>query len=79
VSWSYSGRIGAAWDLPVKTNWTFFDVESVPLYSIIAAAGFTEIDFFSFDVEGIESEILWSFPFELITIKVNTFFVNLKK
>lgn len=72
--WSYSGRIGAAWKLPVATNWTYFDVETVPLYNIIAAAGFKEIDFFSFDVEGIEMQILKDFPFD--RVKFNVRFVK---
>lgn len=68
--WSYSGRLGAAWNLPIPTNWTYFDVETVPLYTIIAAAGFKEIDFFSFDVEGVERDVLRDFPFDKIRFKV---------
>lgn len=72
VSWTYSGRIGPAWKLPINSTWTYFDVETIPLYTIIAAAGFKEIDYFSFDVEGVEFDILRNFPFDKISIKVST-------
>lgn len=70
TNWTYSGTLGKPWKLPVPTSWTFFDVPTIPLYTIIAAIGWKEIDYFSFDVEGQELAILKSFPFDLVTFKL---------
>lgn len=54
----------------MPTKWTFFDVQAIPLYSVLAAVGWREVDYFSFDIEGQELAVLRNFPFELVTFKV---------
>ncbi|CAL8144903.1 unnamed protein product [Orchesella dallaii] len=70
TNWTYSGTFKKPWNLPVPTKWTFFDVETLPFYTLLAALGWTEIDYFSFDIEGIELSVLKTFPFDLIKFKV---------
>ncbi|XP_035710437.1 uncharacterized protein LOC110853245 isoform X2 [Folsomia candida] len=81
TTWTYSARLGPAWDLGkfgVNSTWSYLDgIESVPLYSILAAAGIQEIDYFSFDIEGAEFAVLKSFPFDKVVIKFT--FTRLKK
>jgi len=53
-------------------TWEEYERPSFPLYSIIAATGeFTQIDFFSLDVQGAEIGILKNYPFEKIPIRVS--------
>ncbi len=50
LQWSYSARLGEAWDLSKSgriSNWTTMQVESVPLYTILASVGLEEIDYFT--------------------------------
>jgi len=54
----------------VPTKWTTFDVQAIPFYTILAALGWKEIDYFSFDIEGQELGVFKNFPFELVTFKV---------
>lgn len=70
TNWTYSGTFNKPWNLPVPTPWTFFDVQTIPLYTILAALGWTEVDYFSFDIEGLELAVLKTFPFHLVTFKV---------
>ena len=46
------------------------NVQCFPLYSILLAIGTTEIDYFSVDVEGSESQVLMSIPWHRVNIKV---------
>lgn len=71
MEWTPSGRLGKPWNIPgLPTNWTYFDVKAIPLYTLIAAVGWKEIDYFSFDIEGQELSVLRNFPFHLVTFKV---------
>ena len=45
-------------------------VQCFPLYSILLAVGRTQIDYFSLDVEGSETDVLTSVPWHKIFIKV---------
>lgn len=45
-------------------------METIPLFTILAALGWTEVDYFSFDIEGIELSVLKLFPFHLVKFKV---------
>jgi len=49
---------------------TFFDVPALPLYTILAALEWKEIDFFSLDIGKEPSSVLKNFPFHLISFKV---------
>ena len=46
------------------------NVQCFPQYSIMLAIGTTEIDYFSVDVEGSESQVLMNIPWHRINIKV---------
>lgn len=70
TNWTYSGTFKKPWNLPVPTTWTFFDVQTLPLYAVLAAVGYTEVDYFSFDIEGLELGVLKTIPFDLITFRV---------
>lgn len=54
----------------MPSKWTSFDVQTIPLYTILAALEWTEVDYFSFDIEGSELAVLKSFPFSLFKFKV---------
>ena len=41
-----------------------------PLYSVLAAANLTTLDFLSLDVEGIDHQVLNSLPWKKVDIKV---------
>ncbi len=48
-----------------------FQLPTVPLYSIVAALGWQEVDFFHLNLDGgILCQVLKSFPFNLVTFKV---------
>lgn len=49
---------------------SFVNVQCFPFYSVLAALGVTHIDYFSLDVEGVESEVLEHIPFDKVFIKV---------
>ncbi|ODM92844.1 Protein Star [Orchesella cincta] len=70
TNWTYSGTFKKPWNLPVPTKWTSFEVQTMPLYTVLAALAYTAIDYFSFDVEGAELAVFKNFPFELVTFKV---------
>lgn len=70
TNWTFSGTFNKPWNLPVPTKWTFFEVQTIPFYTILAAIGMTEIDYFSFDIEGSELAVLKTLPFHLVTFKV---------
>lgn len=48
------------------------NVQCFPLYSILLAVGRTQVDYFSVDVEGSESQILMSIPWHKVDIKTLT-------
>lgn len=70
TNWTYSGTFNRPWNIPKPTQWTFFDVQAIPFYTILAALGWTEVDYFSFDIEGVELAVLKTFPFHLFRFKV---------
>ncbi|CAG0923945.1 unnamed protein product [Notodromas monacha] len=45
------------------------DVPCFPLYSLLAAANLTNLDFFSLDVEGVDWRVLLSVPWEEVNFK----------
>lgn len=45
-------------------------VQCFPLYSILLAVGKTQIDYFSLDVEGSETDVLTNVPWHKVDIKV---------
>ncbi|ODM90235.1 Protein Star, partial [Orchesella cincta] len=47
-----------------------FEVQTMPLYTVLAALDYKFIDYFSFDIEGAELAVFKTFPFELVTFKV---------
>ena len=47
------------------------DVQCFPFYSILLAVGRTRVDYFSLDVEGAESQILFNVPWHLVDVKVS--------
>lgn len=47
-------------------------VQCFPLYSILLAVGQTNIDYFSLDVEGSETDVLTNVPWHKVDIKVIT-------
>ena len=47
-----------------------FLVQCMPIASILAAAGITQVDFFALDVEGAEMAVLKTFPFTTVEVKV---------
>lgn len=55
-----------------RTNTTAekFNVTAVPLYSVLAAVGVKVVDFFVLDVQGIELNVLKTFPFDLVFVKI---------
>ena len=54
----------------VKNDGNLINVQCFPLYSILLAVGTTEVDYFSVDVEGSESQVLMSVPWHRVNIKV---------
>ncbi|ODM89599.1 Protein Star [Orchesella cincta] len=70
TNWTYSGTMKKPWNIPVSTKWEFFEVQTIPLYTLLAALDYTSIDYFNFDVEGVELAVLKTFPFDLIIFKV---------
>lgn len=54
------------------TEMTTLEVQSIPLYTILAALEWREVDYFSFNAEGQELAILKNFPLDLIRFKVLT-------
>jgi len=52
-------------------TWTEYERPSFPLSTIIEAVGeFKEFDFLSLDVQGIEIDILYNYPFDKFPITV---------
>ena len=45
-------------------------VQCFPLYSILLAVGQTQIDYFSVDVEGSETDVLTNVPWHKVDVKV---------
>ena len=74
----YLGGIGEKMDsshsqwVEDYTNSTYKTItaQCFTLHSLLLAAGQTEVDYFSLDVEGPELEILQTIPFDKISIKV---------
>jgi Methyltransferase FkbM domain len=52
----------------------FVDVQCFPIYSILAALNRTTVDYFSLDIEGDELSILKTIPWDLVDIRVSTYF-----
>lgn len=79
--WSQSGTLG----IPrrgLSGYWTQYEVQAIPLYTILAALGWKEVDYFKFDIEGVELDALRTFPFDLFTFKViiiETLYYSLKE
>ncbi|XP_059352831.1 uncharacterized protein LOC132087713 [Daphnia carinata] len=48
------------------------DVQCFPFYSILLAVGRTQVDYFSLDVEGAESQVLANVPWHLVDVKTLT-------
>lgn len=57
----------------IKNNIQIMDVQCFPLYSILLAVGRTQVDYFSLDIEGAESQVLANVPWPLVDVKVNPF------
>ncbi|ODM92843.1 Protein Star [Orchesella cincta] len=49
---------------------SFFQVQAVPLYTILAALEWKEIDYFNFNIGGNELSVLKYFPFHRVKFKV---------
>ncbi|CAL8117205.1 unnamed protein product [Orchesella dallaii] len=71
TKWSATGKLETAMNKRSRNDKVMDEVRSIPLYTLIAAIGWKEIDYFALDVEGAEWEILQTIPFHLLTIKVN--------
>ncbi|KAI9562646.1 hypothetical protein GHT06_010100 [Daphnia sinensis] len=56
----------------MTTNENIANVQCFPLYSILLAVGRTQVDYFSVDVEGSETQILMSIPWHKVDIKTLT-------
>ncbi|XP_059352857.1 protein Star-like [Daphnia carinata] len=56
----------------ITTSENIVNVQCFPLYSILLAVGRTQVDYFSVDVEGSESQILMSIPWHKVDIKTLT-------
>ncbi len=54
----------------METDWTQFQVQAIPLFTLLSAINLTTIDFLSLDVEGAEYDILKTIPIEIINITV---------
>lgn len=50
-----------------------FEVQCVPLYTILLALNRTTIDYLSLDVEGAEISVLRTIPFDKVSIKVDSY------
>ncbi|KAK2161951.1 hypothetical protein LSH36_107g05100 [Paralvinella palmiformis] len=46
------------------------DLQCFPIYSILMALDVSHVDFFSLDIEGAEVEVLYTIPFDRITVDV---------
>lgn len=49
---------------------THFQIPAVPLYSIVAALGWKEVDFLRLNLDAAVCQVLKSFPFNSVTFKV---------
>jgi len=70
TNWTYSGTFKKPWNVPVSTKWEFFEVQTIPLYTVLASLGWTYVDYFNFDIEGVELNVLRQFPFDQFIFKV---------
>ncbi|ODM96122.1 Protein Star [Orchesella cincta] len=71
-NYTQTGRLETSLNKVKSNSSILYEVYSIPLYTLVAALGYKEIDFFALDVEGAEMEILLTIPFDLLTIKVLT-------
>jgi len=55
----------------MASNFTVYEVQTVPLYAIMAAVDIRQVDLFVLDVQILEFPILKNFPFDLVHVKVN--------
>jgi hypothetical protein len=65
------------WDLEdagsTKTRtYIYTIVDCFPIYSLLKAAGMSELDFLSLDLEGVELQVLKTIPFHKVDIKVSS-------
>ena len=54
----------------VSSHFTKFEVQTIPLYAILASLDVKEVDLIVLDVQSLELKVLKYFPFELILVKV---------
>ncbi|ODM96126.1 Protein Star [Orchesella cincta] len=71
-NYTQTGRLETSLNKVKSNSSILYEVYSIPLYTLVTALGYKEIDFFALDVEGAEMEILLTIPFDLLTIKVLT-------
>ncbi len=55
---------------PDRAKINRFEVQCVPLFTILLALNRTVIDYLSLDVEGAEISVLRTIPFDKVSIKV---------
>ena len=67
----YGEKIPNQVDVTTNNNFKLANVQCFPLYSILLAVGRTQVDYFSVDVEGSESQILMNVPWHKVDIKVH--------
>lgn len=65
--------------LNFEQKFTTFDVQSIPIYSLIAATGVNVVDVVILDVQGVDILVLKTFPFDLILVKMWVVEVDLYK
>ena len=56
----------------ITSNVTTFEVQTVPLFSILAAIDVSEIDYFVLDIQSLEEDVLHNFPFDRVHVKVRS-------
>lgn len=66
----YGDKISDQEEMTTSDNITLTNVQCFPLYSILLAVGRVQVDYFSVDVEGSESQILMTIPWHKVDIKV---------
>ncbi|ODM94206.1 Protein Star [Orchesella cincta] len=53
-----------------NTQMESVEVQTIPLFSIVSAIGWKEVDFLSLEMKGYEMDILKNIPFDKVTFKV---------
>ena len=57
----------------VVSNYTVYEVQTIPLYSILVAVDFMEVDLFILNINGNEMNVLRNFPFHRVLVKVGLY------